>query len=210
MTAPVVDLTPQDADYSVLFFNGMDSGISMTSGVPLEVTGDFSPLYGAAPIAFKISPNNPPNGSMYFKKPPTAISCELVKAEVLTKGIGDAIIPIDVSKYVFIANDGRVIFRKNVSHVIMDALVSTGVPVDAYGDTLTGFKITAHITPVYQNPTGETPEFPPFEAIVQWAIDGSDFLASRPVDYVDERPYINYTYWTTDTPATIAPGVMPD
>lgn len=196
MPAPVINLTPQNAIYRVGFgFNANDASI-ITDGVPFDFSFDPA-VYGDRPFGFFLIQSAPANGSHGFKTPPTAINCELAAASVL---MGDNP-PIPLGNRVFIANDGRVVFRPGLVAAIVDAASDDLKAV-------TGVSIEAIIRPIYRNPTGNTPDYAPTHAVIGLGFEGVEFAAFTTADCIDQAPYINYQPSTIETPATIGPDPM--
>ena len=202
MTAPVVNLTPPSADWSCYYRlpNGESYPVSAST---IVVTEPYKAKY---PLQFFMYPL--PNGGRGhgFKMPPTAVTGNVKTVNVKFSNEDDETVTASIpADYAFIANDGRLVFRKGLIPTVLEAIERNNIG-SAYLESVQ-VEVLAELRAVYSNPNGPTPAFTPKNASIYYNFNQEfDFENFENRDLIDEQPFITYQSTTYETPATIGAG----
>lgn len=201
--AETINLTPPSADWGCYCRRPNGESYLVDSGA-IVVT---DPQTGKYPLQFYMHPQQYSGGRGHgFKMPPTALTGKVTGFNMRFTNEDDEAVSASIpTDYAFIADDGRLVFRKGLIPTVIEAIEQNNVDNNHLNEVQVN--INVELRPVYRNPSGPTPAFAPKNALIAYNFtQGFSFVNFENRDLIDEMPYITYAPTTYETPATIGAG----
>lgn len=198
--AETIDLTPADANYSLVVRIGNDA-VTVTpsaDGNTVINTALTAVLIGGTVDHIAIDFDVVQGVGGTFKKPPFVLNCKLREATVNAPAIGGQELPIaDFTNYVILTPDGRIYFKPSLLGAIKKAMP------DGIYDIPSSIAIDVEAVPVYKNPSGESPEYEATFFTIYLNTSEIEMSALAPTDWAENMRWIEYASSTALTPAGI-------